>query len=257
MFFGQNHPDTIKIIFSDKSFCCHDLNSEGRIDIRARAKVEELVNELNKQTKGVCLSFPYYVFLFLLVYIGSFIGVMASRKFYLMFIPILAFICFFIGILWFSISYGRFGQNINKIVDRYRVEISPYYTLMNNIRMYQGNYNYAYNEQAIYLFPINGNNAPEAGNIFMPGRVNTQAPIYNMQGYYNPNMQQQQHYNRNPSNNQEALPTQGLNPGHINTNVYTPPQNIPIYTYHPEQNNDNNAKDYEDKPLKNKYDKDI
>ena len=252
MIFGQHHPDTIKIIFIDKCFSCNDLEAEDRVDSRARPKVEEFVNELNKQKKGVCITFPYYIFLFLFVYIGSYIAVFLTGTFYLMFIPILAFIIFIAGIIWFPISYSRFFKKVNKTVDRYRVELSPYYTLMNNVHMNQKNSIDSSNEKAIYLFPRNGENAPESSNIFRTGRVNTQEPIYNLQGYYNPNIQQGHYDNININNNQSAHQIQELNPEPIDNQVYNPPPNIPIYTYYPQKNNDDNSKDYEAKIFENK-----
>ena len=252
MIFGQNHPDTIKIIFNGKSFFCHDLESEGRVDIGARSKVEDFVNELNRKTKGACLTFPYYICLFMLIYVGSFLGFWLTAMYYMMFIPAIAFISIILGIIWFSISFNNFFKNVNKTVDRYRVELSHYYIIMNNIKKCKRDYKFASNEQAIYLFPRNGDIISGARNIFNPRMLNTRTSIYDIQGHYNPNMQERHYYNRNPNNNKNISQTQGLNNGYIDTNVYTPPQNIPPFTYYPELPDDNNTNYYEDKTFENK-----
>lgn len=245
----MQHPNSLKIIFNGKGFVCNDLQLECRVPSQARPKVEEFVHDLNKLTKGTCLSFPYYVYIFLFIYLGSFIAIMITRKFYLLFIPIGFFILFFVGTIWFSISISRFIMNINKTVDKYRIELSPYYTVTNHISMQQRRYNYSYTEQAIILIPANQNNGFMPGPMYMNQYQNSQAQGFNAYGVYNPNNPQEQFYPPNYYNQAQYQQINGLQPGMQNAPIYTPPQNIPVYNYNPQNLQDNTINDYEDHPL--------
>ena len=248
MILGHHHPDTIKISLDRKKFICNDLQSEGRVDPRALPKVESLVADLNKHTKGACLVFPYYIFIFLLIYIGSFIGVIVSRKYYLLFIPLGFFAAYMIGICWFSISVSRFVMNVNKTIDKYRVELSPYYTLMSTIRLHSRRYDYSSGERAVYLIPVNAANFMVYNPMHQPNYQNNPNMMYNGGFYQDPNFHQNQYYPVNQYANNPPQQVNGFNTRPGDNQIYAPPQNIPVYTYNPQQL-DNTVNDYEDQPL--------
>lgn len=248
-----------KIVFGGKDFVCQDLAIEGRIYPQARQKVEEFVSDLNKAIKGACIRFPYFIYFFMICYAGSFIGIMFSRKFYLMFIPVSFFLAFMAGICWFSISVNRAAVRINKTVDKYRVELAPYYTVINAIILYRRRNSYYNSEQSITLVPVQGNNTGMNGGMFMAPFPGQQYPIYNQGAYYDPNMvpnpyqpqnaninmqqvnyQQYQQFQQAPQHPQNMQPTHigGFRGPNENPPVYNPPQNIPIYSYNPRQMDD-------------------
>lgn len=258
MIIAPQHPNSVRIRFTGKKFECNDSNIEGRIDPRAKPKFDEFMSELNKLSKRKCLTFPYYIYLFLLGYIGSFIAIMSTGKWFLLFIPISCFAAFFIGIIWFSVSIQRFVGNLNKLVDKYRVELSPYYNVINQISLYRRRYDYSSTDQAIVLSPID----MQMHVPVMPGQYYA-APMQN----YNPqthgmqfganyhqnvglnNQQFQGQYFPQNGNEQYMHPPGTFPPPQMHI---PPPQPIPVYNYNPQNLQDITQVDIEDDPVKNR-----
>lgn len=256
MLVAPEHPNSIRIRLCSKKFECTDAQVEGRIDPRARPKFDEFVDELNKTAKKKCLRFPYFIYFFLLGYLASFIAIMYTGKYFLLFIPITCFACFIAGIIWFSVSVHQFVNSVNKIIDKYRVELAPYYNVVNQLSMYRRRYDYSSTDQAIVLIPVVSQMPVMPGQYYM-------APMQNMpmQGQYNPNMQPMQgqfNPNMQPAQGQ-YFPQNGFVNGQQMQGGYQvppvnmmPPQPIPVYNYNPQNLQDITNMDIEDDPVLNK-----
>ena len=239
-------PNTIRIRFDNKKFKCNDENIEGRINPLAKPKFDEFMIELNKITKNTCINFPYYIYLFMIAYLASFIAIMYTGKYYLLFIPITFFSVFIIGIVWFSVSISRFSTNLNKVVDKYRVELSPYYTVVNQIVIYRGRYQ-SYSEQAIILSPVMIQMQPMPGNYYGPPIM--YAPTNGIPTGANIIPQQGQYFTNNGTMNGQYMQPPIIQPNAMVSPIMFPTQPIPIYNFDPQNIENLTQLDIEDDPI--------
>ena len=250
MFNNLNDPRIVKIIFDQNNFICNDLYLPGRIHPQALPKIESLLNDLNELAKKSSLNFPYYTIIFLFLYIISFVAIMITKIYYLLFIPIIFFLLFFVGIIWHSISMNKFVQNMNKTVDSYRREIDSYYIIFNTIRLYRRKYEYSYDPGAIYFLPSEDYHIFAGGYPYSPNFTGTQMNRINGNTYPTNNIVPIQNNNSNSLHMYQQIPHVTQQPNNINSNNNS--ENIPVYTYDPDatvkyDNNNVQDKDYTQK----------
>ena len=210
-------PNAIKITFSDKKFHCHDLSVPGRVIPDAVPIINDLLNELNKLPKKYCTTFPWYIFIFLIFWLVSFIAIMATMSTSFIFVPFIFFFCFMIGIIIASCCLNQFRLKVRDETEQFRVRLSPYYTIMDYFTIYRGRGYYHTVPAGIYLNPIN--------------RMNM--------GYQNPAMMYQNpNQFVNPYNDYNMQPQP----------VPQPQQPIPVYTPNFNQNQ-GDFSNYQDQPL--------
>ena len=212
-------PNAVKITYAEKKFHCHDLSAPGRVVPEAVPIINDLLKELNELPKKYCTTFPWYIFLFLLLWLVSFIVIMAMQLFTFIFVPFVFFIGFMIGMISAACCLNKFRFKVREVTESYRVKLSPYYTIMDYMTIYRGRGYYHAVPAGIYLNPINQMNL----------------------AYQNPAMlYQQPNYFANPYAHQ--------NPHQAH--IQQPTQPIPIYNPNFNQNQEGFV-NYQDQPLNN------
>ena len=210
-------PNTIKITYKRKEFHCHDLNTPGRVIPAAVPIIKDFLKELNKLPKKYCTTFPWYIFVFLFLWLVSFIIVMFSGLFFLIFIPCLFVIGFLVGMTIGLCHMTKFTNKVRRETENFKVRLRSYYTITDYFSISRGTGCFIAIPPEIHLNPIErvvlGNQNP---------------PMM----YQNPNQFV------NPYNDYNMQPQP----------VPQPQQPIPVYTPNFNQNQ-GDFSNYQDQPL--------
>ena len=211
----NTNPMSLKVIFSDDKFICHDLAVPGRVAVPAVAIVDNFVKTLNKRSKSYCVKYPSYLYIFIFLYIGTFIGLNVAGLGKYMYAAVIFLFIFIAGTIYYTCSRANFIKMIQDTCEEFRVQLSPYYTIMN--KLYWARRRVGYGDSGIFMYPIvNGQPITPQHNSMMSNRPRSRylqdspAPLPNLVGN---SPHQVPPYSRNPFqqiSNQQNMPNPPL-----------------------------------------------
>ena len=253
---------TVKVSFLVDKFVCHDLGVQGRIVPPAVGIIDTFVKTLNKRKKQYCVKFPSILYIFIFLYIGCFIGLNAAGLGNYIGFAVIFLVIFIVGIVWYTFSRAKFIKMIQDTCEEFRVQLSPYYTIMNKLTA--GRRRVGYGDSGIFFYPVGNRPNPQMNTVMMnqqhAGPLNNRPmPLPNLIGN---SPHQNRPYSRNPFqpiNNRQGMQNQPVHayPQMNTEQVYNPPPLIPIYNhdmhkYNGEEENMDTGKNNEEVKLKGK-----
>lgn len=132
----------IKIVLKHRKFRCTDLDDADRIPEPVKPVIIEMINELNQAASRKCVRYPAVLYLIFMLLVFSFLVALTLKEKYVLIFTAASILLIVAISCWHSSASISFLEDIEKVVFKYRPELSPYYRIMNNFRATALNHRY-------------------------------------------------------------------------------------------------------------------